>query len=158
MQWQTRLVSLADTDCLAERIAAHLQVPMTIALCGALGAGKTQLVRSLAVHLGVAADVVTSPTYVLVQRYRGKLTLYHLDFYRLNSVDEAWDLGIDEWLAEPVVTLIEWADKFPQVWPEDVLRCDLSVQPDGERLASFTSSGPRSDRLLEQLAATSSAE
>src|SRR5687768_3712119 len=94
MQWQTRLASLADTDDLGKRIAAHLQVPMTIALCGPLGAGKTQLVRSLARHLGVASELVTSPTYVLVQRYRGAVTIYHLDFYRLKSIDEVWDLGI----------------------------------------------------------------
>lgn len=158
MHWQTRLSSLADTDRLAERIAQHLQVPMAIALCGPLGAGKTQFVRSLAQHLGVAADSVTSPTYVLVQRYRGRLTLYHLDFYRLNSVDEVWDLGIDEWLVEPAVTLFEWADKFPQVWPDEVLRCDLSVEPTGDRLASFTSCGSRSEELLRQIAKTSKVE
>jgi tRNA threonylcarbamoyladenosine biosynthesis protein TsaE len=158
MNWQTRLASLADTDRLAERIALHVDVPMTIALSGALGAGKTQFVRSLAQHLGVASDLVTSPTYVLVQRYRGKLTIYHLDFYRLQSVDQVWDLGIDEWLVEPALTLIEWADKFPQVLPEDTLRCDLAVQPDGARIASLAATGPRSAALLQQVASSHDSE
>jgi tRNA threonylcarbamoyladenosine biosynthesis protein TsaE len=149
MKWQTRLASLADTDFLAERLASHLEVPMTLALSGALGAGKTQLARSLAAHLGVPADLVTSPTYVLVQRYRGRVIIYHLDFYRLQSVAEVWDLGIDEWLHEPVLTLIEWADKFPQALPDDALRCELVAEPDGTRTASFTASGPRSEAWLK---------
>ena len=149
MRWETRLRSLDDTDRLAAALAAHVPVPMALALCGPLGAGKTQLVRSLAVHLGIPAEVVTSPTYVLVQRYRGRITLIHLDFYRLKSSEEVWDLGLDEWLEEPALTVMEWADKFPQVWPDHRLRCDLSIADDGSRLARFQAEGEAARRWLE---------
>jgi tRNA threonylcarbamoyladenosine biosynthesis protein TsaE len=148
---QVRLNSLEDTQRLGEALARSVQVPLALALCGPLGAGKTELVRSVASYLGVPREQVTSPTYVLVQRYRGTIDIVHLDLYRLKSAEEVWDLGVDEWLAEPVLTILEWADKFPQVWPDDVLRCDLALDADGSRLAQFTASGQRATAVLQAL-------
>ncbi len=122
---------------------------MMLALCGPLGAGKTQLVRYLAQHLGAPVELVTSPTYVLMQRYRGRIDILHLDYYRLTSAAQAWDLGLDEWLEEPALTVIEWADKFPETWPENFVRCDLSLLEDGSRQAIFTSQGLRAGSWLE---------
>jgi tRNA threonylcarbamoyladenosine biosynthesis protein TsaE len=150
MKWETRLDSLDDTDRLAAALAAHVSVPMSFALCGPLGAGKTQLVRSLAMHLDIPAELVTSPTYVLVQRYRGRIALIHLDFYRLKSIGEVWDLGLDEWLEEAALTVMEWADKFPQVWPEQLLICELSITEDGCRLARFEARGEAARLWLER--------
>ncbi len=93
---QFKLPDLQATDELAQALAESVTTPLTIAINGGLGAGKTQLVRLLAQHLGVPAEEVTSPTYVLLQRYVGQQTIYHFDFYRLERESQVWDLGIDE--------------------------------------------------------------
>ncbi len=153
------LNGLEETQRLANQLCLAAELPLVIALSGTLGAGKTQFVRFAAQSLGVPPEEVTSPTYVLLQRYRGRREIYHLDFYRLKSVDEVWDLGLDEVLEQPALVFIEWAEKFPQCLPSDHL--SLNLQPiDGarelsshpnQRTASITVHGPRSRKLLEQL-------
>lgn len=154
MNWQCQLLTIESTDRLAAALAQHASVPMMLALFGPLGVGKTQLVRSLATHLGVPAELVTSPTYVLVQKYRGRIEMFHLDFYRLKSIDEVWDLGLDEWLDQPVLTVIEWADKFRATWPEEYVSCEMSIQEDGSRRASFFAQGPSARSWLERTSRT----
>ncbi len=85
-----RLNTLEDTEQLAAGLAKSVPTPMMLALCGPLGAGKTQLVRYLAQHLGAPIELVTSPTYVLMQRYRGRIDILHLDYYRLSSAAQVW--------------------------------------------------------------------
>jgi len=90
-----------------------------LALTGDLGAGKTQFVKGLASGLGVNADV-TSPTFTLIHEYRGgRLPLYHIDCYRLETLDELLAIGVDEYLRSDGVTAIEWADKFAELLPPD---------------------------------------
>ena len=87
-----------------------------VACIGELGAGKTCFIQGLARGLGVTSDV-TSPTFVLVNQYRGRLPVYHLDAYRTVSLTEVADLGIEEMLDGEGVTLIEWADKLLPLLP-----------------------------------------
>lgn len=163
------LGSLLATQRLAESIVDHLELPQVIALQGALGAGKTQWVRFAAAALGVCPEDVTSPTYVLLQRYRGRHVIHHLDFYRLNSAAEVWDLGFDELLEQESLILVEWANKFPECLPSDHLRLEFfnaPAAPGGldtdvsqserislqqQRSARLTSTGPHSQRLLLHL-------
>lgn len=151
--WQVQLSSLADTQRLGDALAASIQVPMALALCGPLGAGKTELVRCLARALGVPSDAVTSPTYVLMQRYQGVIKLIHLDLYRLKSSDEVWDLGVDEWMAESALTILEWADKFTEVWPDEWLRCDLVIETQERRTARWSANGNLARSTLDKMAA-----
>lgn len=146
-----QLHSIDDTEQLARALAQSLSVPMTLALIGSLGAGKTEIARRLCANLGVPADSVTSPTYVLVQRYQGRFRIYHLDFYRLNSCDEAWDLGLDEWLVEPALTIIEWADRFADTWPDDVVTVQITQQQNGSRIVDIAARGARGEQVLERL-------
>lgn len=92
---------------------------VVIGLSGALGAGKTQLVKGIARGLGVPADEpVVSPTFVLVREYRGRLRLLHADAYRLADAAELWALGLDEAIAAAdSVVVIEWADRFAESLP-----------------------------------------
>ncbi len=101
-----------ETAAAGERLGARLPAGAVVACVGELGAGKTCFVQGLARGLGVTA-VVTSPTFVLVNVYRGRVPVYHLDAYRTDNLTEVVDLGIDEMMAGQGVTLIEWADKVP---------------------------------------------
>jgi len=98
-----------------------------IELCGPLGAGKTQLAKGLALGLGVPGDEsITSPSFVLIREHAGRLTLYHCDAYRLQSVEELLALGLEEMLEQAgAVVAIEWADRFPAALAADAIRVDL---------------------------------
>ena len=102
-------------------------------LTGPLGAGKTCLTQGIALGLGVPGHV-RSPTFVLMTRYQGRLTLHHMDMYRIGGPLEAWDLGLDEYLSGDGVCVIEWADQAAEVFPEDALWINLdypTIQPAG---------------------------
>ncbi|MEZ6138250.1 MAG: tRNA (adenosine(37)-N6)-threonylcarbamoyltransferase complex ATPase subunit type 1 TsaE [Pirellulaceae bacterium] len=126
------LPTLDATCALAVGIAQYVtslpsQISATLALQGTLGMGKTQWARYFCQALGVPAEVVTSPTYVLLQRYGTAIgkRIYHFDFYRLESAAHVWDLGIDELFEQPSIILIEWADKFPECLPMEYLRIEF---------------------------------
>ena len=109
--------SESETSAVGRELAATLSAGDVVLLYGELGAGKTAFVRGLAEGLGIAPDEVSSPTFTLVQEYRGgRAPLFHVDLYRLNDRREVDDLGLDEIAAAGVLT-IEWADKLPNRWP-----------------------------------------
>jgi tRNA threonylcarbamoyladenosine biosynthesis protein TsaE len=113
----TILSSVEASQAFGESWASSLVGGEVFALHGVLGAGKTQLVKGLARGLGFDG-AVTSPTFTLVHEYRGgRLTIYHLDLYRVRSEREAIAMGIDEYLPSDGVTLIEWPDRVPTLLP-----------------------------------------
>jgi len=127
--------SLEQTHRLGRRIAGRLGAGDCVALTGPLGAGKTALVRGLAVGLGLTDErLVTSPTYVLVQEYPGKVNIYHVDLYRLaQPAEELAGLGLAEMLADGVV-IIEWADRAADALPTSRLAIDIEITgPDTRR-------------------------
>ena len=100
-----------ETSDAGERFARRLDAGDVVLLYGDLGAGKTAFVRGLARGLGAAAEDVSSPTFTLVQEYHGRVTLHHVDLYRLQPV-EVPDLGLDELSAEGAVVAVEWAERW----------------------------------------------
>ena len=119
-----------------------------LALTGGLGAGKTTLCQGLAEGLEVPADrAVNSPTFSLVNVHPGRTTFAHADLYRIKSDGELEELGLDE-LMEDSVVAIEWAERFPQLLPNDHLSLRLLAQANGSRLVVAESRGPRSEALL----------
>jgi tRNA threonylcarbamoyladenosine biosynthesis protein TsaE len=102
-----------ETAAVGERVAAALQRGDVVLLYGDLGAGKTAFVRGLARGLGAAPEDVTSPTFTIIQEYRGRVPLYHVDLYRLEP-REVEDLGLDELVQEGVVA-VEWAERWNDV-------------------------------------------
>jgi tRNA threonylcarbamoyladenosine biosynthesis protein TsaE len=102
----------SQTAAVGRELAPGLSAGDVVLLYGDLGAGKTAFVKGLAEGLGVSPDEVSSPTFTLLQEYRGeRLTLYHVDLYRLDDPREIEDLGLDE-IAEDGVLAIEWAGEW----------------------------------------------
>ena len=111
---ETILTSSEDeTSAAGERLAARLRPGDVLLLHGDLGAGKTAFVRGLARGLGAAADDVSSPTFTLIQEYRGRLMLHHVDLYRLQPV-EVRDLGLDELVSGDAIVAVEWAERWTE--------------------------------------------
>lgn len=109
-----------ETAAVGRDLAAGLSAGSVVLLFGDLGAGKTAFVRGLAEGLGVGRGEVTSPTFTLVQEYRGgRLPLFHVDLYRLDDWREIEDLGLEEIAAEGALA-IEWAEKLPRPNPAAV--------------------------------------
>ena len=146
------LPDLAATDALGRRRAGLLFPGAVVALIGPLGAGKTHLVRAVAEGLGVAdGRVVSSPTFVLIQEYVGRLPIYHFDAYRLRSEAEFFDLGAHEYFEGNGVCLVEWADRVPSCLPREHLRITLVVTGDTSRRAVIEGRGERYEQLVRRL-------
>lgn len=140
---QARTKSVDDTRALAAELAPLTRPGDLILLEGGLGAGKTAFVQGFARGLGVD-EVVTSPTFVLVRTYQGRLPMVHLDVYRLDRVQELLDLGIADILDEDGVTLIEWGDVVRPALPGDLLEVRLEPGPaEDERIVVMRPVGPR---------------
>lgn len=101
-----------------------LEKPVIIALHGNLGAGKTCFTQGLAQAAGVT-EPVCSPTYTLISEYQGTLPFHHIDLYRLGSSQEAYDLGLDEYLEIGGITVIEWAERAAELIPTDAIHVRL---------------------------------
>jgi tRNA threonylcarbamoyladenosine biosynthesis protein TsaE len=125
-----------ETSAAGERLAARVRPGDVLLLVGELGAGKTAFVRGLAQGLGAPRDEVSSPTFTLIQEYRGTVTLYHVDLYRLNSI-EAGDLGLDELVAGDAVVAIEWAERWNER-PPDAWEIRFEHAGDDRRTISIT--------------------
>ncbi len=122
-----------ETFSLGERVGKQLAGGEILLLRGALGAGKTILVKGIAAALGIDREDVTSPSFTLVNPYEGRLTLYHIDLYRLEpGVSAAHAVDLDELLTnENAVIVIEWAERLGDYrWPESVWR--IGICGDGE--------------------------
>jgi tRNA threonylcarbamoyladenosine biosynthesis protein TsaE len=122
-----RTASPEDTRDIAAALAAHLVAGDVVALSGELGAGKTCFVQGAARGLDVDRPV-TSPTFVLVRHYEGRLPVVHCDVYRLDRLGDVLQLG-DEVLASDVVTFVEWGDAIVPLLPDDRLDVELSTLP-----------------------------
>ncbi len=144
-------VTLADPDAtarLAAALARLLRAGDLVALEGDLGAGKTAFARALIRELTTAEEEVPSPTFTLVQTYEAAdFEIWHFDLYRLEKPEDAFELGIEDAMAE-AVTLIEWPDRLGRYLPRDrlVVRMDYAGG-ESERIATLTGSGAWRDRL-----------
>jgi tRNA threonylcarbamoyladenosine biosynthesis protein TsaE len=134
--------SVDDTRALAAGVAALAAPGDLVILAGDLGAGKTAFAQGFAQGLGVD-EPVTSPAFILVRTYEGRLPMVHLDVYRLDTMQELVDLGIAELLDEGAVTLIEWGDAVAPGLPADFLevRLEPGAGPD-DRQVLIRSVGP----------------
>lgn len=146
--------SESDTRHLGERLGSLCAPGDLILLEGSLGAGKTALAQGIGRGLGVAAPV-NSPTFTLVKEYRGRIPLYHFDLYRLDDAEQAFELGIEEYLEGDGVCVVEWAERAAALWPSDHLRIHLVIAGPSERQLLLEGHGPRGSTLCRELARAS---
>ena len=114
-----------ETEAAGERLASTLGAGDVVALSGELGAGKTCFIQGLVRGLGVTARA-TSPTFVLVNEYRGRLAVHHVDAYRTRTLTELMDLGLPELFDEGGVTVVEWADKVGPLLPARTIHVHIT--------------------------------
>ncbi len=121
-----------ETIALGHRLAAAWPPQALVLLIGDLGAGKTTLTKGIVTGRGIA-DPVTSPTFTLIHEYGTPPRVFHIDLYRLDEAHEVMALGLDELLDRPALTLIEWGERFPELWPRQRIEVRLTRLPDERR-------------------------
>ena len=135
---ETRTFSPEETKELGRALAKELRAGSVVALSGPLGSGKTVLIQGVCSGLGVT-EFVTSPSFVIINEYPGKLAVYHFDLYRLENIEEFVRLGYEEYFYGNGVTLIEWAEKVKSYLPEERMEVDLEILSEVERRISVKS-------------------
>jgi tRNA threonylcarbamoyladenosine biosynthesis protein TsaE len=147
------LPTLEATQAFGRRLGGLLFPGAVVGLVGQLGAGKTHLARAIAEGLGVRdGRAVTSPTFVLIQEYQGRVPIYHFDAYRLRGAAEFGELGTHEYFEGDGVCLVEWADRVPEAMPAEQLRITLEVTGETSRRATAQAFGARYEGVLRGLA------
>lgn len=148
----TRSHSAAETMELGRAVGDIARPGDVILLGGELGAGKTTFTKGFASALGIAEEVV-SPTFVLLRRYEGRVPLVHADMYRLSSLSEVLDLGVDEMVDDGAVAVVEWGDAAAPVLGGGTLRVHLAYcEDDFDRLAVLEAAGPAFSGRMAALA------
>lgn len=137
-------ITIESLDALpqaAARFAPLTHANTVIAFHGEMGAGKTTFIRQLTKELGVEEDIVNSPSFSLINEYRSETTgalIYHFDLYRLENIEQAVDIGIEDYLESGALCLIEWPDVIDPLLPNHTLDVRLTVDPDtGARTLSI---------------------
>lgn len=142
-----------QTEALGRALGAHLGAGDVVALAGELGAGKTVFTRGIADGAG-AGGSVASPTFTLIREYRGRAaTVIHVDLYRLTSLRDLLDIGLDEVLERDAIIVIEWAEKAQTLLPEECLWIEIRFAEDeSTRDLQFIPYGRRAAEVLQALA------
>jgi tRNA threonylcarbamoyladenosine biosynthesis protein TsaE len=145
--------SVGKTEWLGEQLGSQLTEGDIIALVGDLGGGKTWFTKGVAIGLGIDGNSIVSPTFTLVNEYRGRYPLYHIDLYRLNNESQIMALGLDEYLSGGGVVVIEWADRWPERLPEETIRVELRMVDEHTRELAFSGRHPRALERIKDLTA-----
>ena len=139
MKQQIQIAGLQDLERAAREFLQLLGGRTLVAFYAPMGAGKTTFTTAVCKELGVEEDAISSPTFAIVNEYRGKggRPIFHFDFYRIESPSEALDIGLYDYLDSEELCLMEWPENVEGLLPEETLRVQISVQPDGSRLLSW---------------------
>lgn len=138
MKQEITIQGIEDIDRAAEEFLRKIGDRKLVAFFAPMGAGKTTFTTAICRALGVT-DPVGSPTFAIVNEYMradGE-PMYHFDFYRINKLSEAMDIGLDDYLYSGCLCIMEWPENIEELLPEDTLRVDILVNPDGSRTLSW---------------------
>lgn len=142
--------NLKDTEKLGKIIAKCIEKGTVICLDGDLGVGKTSLTQFIAKEFGVD-EYIVSPTFTIIKEYEGKLPFYHMDVYRINSEDDMYDLGYDEYIYSEGVTIIEWSHLIKGILPEERINIDIKRIDDDKREINIKGKGLIHEKLVKEL-------
>lgn len=144
--------SPSETIRIGKHIGRLLQRGDVVGITGELGAGKTQLIKGLATGAGIKRSAyVSSPSFTLINEYKGKIDFYHIDLYRLGGEQEAGELGLEDYFQGGGITAVEWADRIPSLLPGELLR--IHMHRTGARIRSIevTGIGKRYEQLFQEI-------
>ena len=139
MKHELKIESLDRIDAAAEEFLNQLGERRIVAFYAPMGAGKTTFTNAVCRALGVRDDAVSSPTFAIVNEYRTRdgEPVYHFDFYRINKIAEALDIGFFDYIDSGCLCLMEWPENIKDLLPEETFRVSISVAPDGARILSW---------------------
>ena len=139
MKHTIQIVGLEDLDRAAREFLKEIGDHTLVAFYAPMGAGKTTFTTAVCKVLGVQEDAVSSPTFAIVNEYRAANgdPVFHFDFYRINKLAEALDIGLYDYLDSGYLCLMEWPENVEDLLPEETLRVHISVQADGSRLLEW---------------------
>jgi tRNA threonylcarbamoyladenosine biosynthesis protein TsaE len=141
-----------ETIRLGQKIGALLSPGDVVALIGPLGSGKTWLTKGIALGLGVdPAMVITSPSFSLVNEYKAAYALYHMDLYRLERISDILATGLEEYLFNDGVAVVEWADRLPEILPEWSITMNFEILDDRTRDITIKGEHKRAAEVIKQL-------
>ncbi len=129
--------SPAETEAIGRQVAENIGIGSVLALKGDLGSGKTLFVKGVVAGLGSSADV-TSPTFTILHEYRGgRLPVYHFDLFRVENPQALSRLGFDDYFFGDGISVIEWADRFPEFVPEQARWIFFEIKSETQRAITF---------------------
>ena len=138
--------SSAETEAIGRQLARDMDAGSVLALKGELGSGKTLFTQGLVAGLKSDASV-TSPTFTIVHEYKGgRLPVYHFDFFRLGTRESAERLGLEDYFFSDGVSVIEWADRFPELIPEQARWISFEIKSERERIITLFHHGHENSR------------
>ena len=132
---EIKIEKLDDIREAAKQFIANIGDSTVFAFYGKMGAGKTTFVKAVCEELGVD-DVITSPTFSIVNEYRSEQTgelIYHFDFYRVKKIEEVYDMGFEDYFYSGALCFIEWPELCEEVLPDDTVKVSINEEPDGSR-------------------------
>jgi len=139
MKMQIKIAGLEDLERAAQAFLQALGEHNLIAFYAPMGAGKTTFITAVCKALGVEEDAISSPTFAIVNEYRGRggRPIFHFDFYRIEQPAEALDIGLYDYLDSGELCLMEWPENVETLLPEETLQVHIEVAPDGSRTLSW---------------------
>ena len=140
-----------ETIRFAARLGKLMKKGDIVCFFGDLGSGKTTFIKGIAQGLNINPSEVNSPTFVLMNNYRGKLPVFHFDLYRLENINEISAIGYDEFIYDDGVSVIEWADRLNDHLPEEYLKVELKHKELNKRIIVISSVGKRYEKISKLL-------
>ena len=134
---EIRIDNIENIHQAAREFISQIGDARVFAFYGKMGAGKTTFIKAICEELGVE-DVITSPTFAIINEYSlpPKGALYHFDFYRVKKIEEAYDMGYEDYFYSGALCFIEWPELIEEILPDDAVRVSIAEQEDGSRLVT----------------------